>query len=79
MYLYLQPLLCICPNSVLHVHYSPRAVMIHGVPVKTYNALQNHIVLIMVFISNIIINLRYKKEMKSAFLCKNSVLNSQHA
>ena len=25
---------------------SPRAVMIHGVPVKTYNALQNHIIVL---------------------------------
>ena len=27
-------------------HYCPRAVMIHGVPVKTYNALQNHIIVL---------------------------------
>ena len=26
---------------------SPRAVMIHGVPVKTYNALQNHIIVLL--------------------------------
>ena len=25
----------------------PRAVMIHGVPVKTYNALQNHIIVLL--------------------------------
>ena len=27
--------------------FSPRAVMIHGVPVKTYNALQNHIIVLL--------------------------------
>ena len=26
----------------------PRAVMIHGVPVKTYNALQNHIIVLLI-------------------------------
>ena len=26
---------------------SPRAVMIHGVPVTTYNALQNHIIVLL--------------------------------
>ena len=30
-------------------HYGPRAVMIHGVPVKTYNALQNHIIVLLIF------------------------------
>ena len=50
-------------NMILHKHYSfltgtsrfitvlwangPRAVMIHGVPVKTYNALQNHIIVLL--------------------------------
>ena len=26
----------------------PRAVMIHGVPVKPYNALQNHIIVLLI-------------------------------
>ena len=26
----------------------PQAVMIHGVPVKSYNALQNHIIVLLV-------------------------------
>ena len=28
----------------------PRAVMIHGVPVKTYNALQNHIIVLIILL-----------------------------
>ena len=44
-------------NVILHGHYrflqaltgpnGPQAVMIHGVPVKTYNALQNHIIVLL--------------------------------
>ena len=43
-------------NVILHVHYrflqalwpnGSWAVMIHGVPGKTYNALQNHIIVLL--------------------------------
>ena len=34
--------------QALHESYGPRAVMIHGVPLKTYNALQNHIIVLLV-------------------------------
>ena len=39
---YIYKAFCACECS-----FGPWAVMIHGVPVKTYNALQNHIIVLL--------------------------------
>ena len=32
---------------IIVINNGPRTVMVHGVPVKTYNALQNHIIVLL--------------------------------